>query len=312
MKLWSLPSFLLILIFATPISFIAIAQDEAAEENTNQEAAAQEKTGEQSETTPNDSASEAAKIEPPVSLIEQFTSDIERSVSQELVTPMLAGTENFLTITQPDSHQSDKGVAILLPEWSQPATDARAINFLRQHLPTEGWTTITVQPLLKPEGYPSLADRQALADEENQKIFDDYQSELTTIMTSVMEKAAEYPGIFLVVAQGNNAAMLADLYSEDKVDKPNAFVTLSAHLLTPQDNKNLADTIADSDIPTLDIILKRDNLWVEHFAETRLRNAKRALKPYYRQRELTNFRAGYYPSEALAKEIKGWLTTIGW
>ena len=63
-----------------------------------------------------DMANKQSNIRPPVSLIEQFTQDIERSLDSSLVNPMLAGTEDFLTILQPDNHSTDRGIAILLPE----------------------------------------------------------------------------------------------------------------------------------------------------------------------------------------------------
>ncbi|WP_181902264.1 DUF3530 family protein [Thalassotalea euphylliae] len=255
---------------------------------------------------------EQIEIRPPVSLIEQFTQDIERSVDSSLVTPMLAGTDDFLTILQPDNHSTDRGIAILLPEWEQAATDSRAINFLRQHLPDEGWTTIVIQPLTKPDNYPSQQLKLALAAEENKEILDKYAEKLAPMLTTVMEKAAEFPGIFLVIAQGNNAAILMDLYEQAAVEQPNALITLSAHRQSAVGNQRLANQIAGSDLPVLDIVLKKDVHWIEHFAADRNKAAKRELKPIYRQRALTNFRAGYYPEQALAKEIKGWLTTVGW
>lgn len=294
----------LILLIITGYLFFSSAVAQEEQQETKQE--------EQQNSAPATDSSKDRKISPPVSLIEQFQSDIERSISKDLLSPMLAGTEDFLTITQPDSHQADRGVAILVPEWSQAATDPKAINFLRQHLPHEGWTTITLQPLTKPLNYPAQAERTETAQEENQKLLEEYQTKLAAIMTAVMEKAADFPGIFLVIAQGNNAAMLIDLYQQEKVEKPNALVTLSTYLLTEADNKALANKMAESEIPTLDLVLKKDVLWVQHFAKTRKTTAKKTMKTYYRQRELTNFRAGYYPLETLAKEIKGWVTTIGW
>ncbi|REL36803.1 DUF3530 family protein [Thalassotalea euphylliae] len=257
-------------------------------------------------------ADDQSNIRPPVSLIEQFTQDIERSLDSGLVNPMLAGTEDFLTILQPDNHSTDRGIAILLPEWNQAATDTRAINYLRQHLPNEGWTTIAIQPITKPENYPSQQLKPSLAAEENKEMLTKYAEQLAPMLTSVMEKAAEYPGVFLVIAQGNNAAILLDLYEQAAVEQPNALITLSAHRQSAAGNQRLAEQIAGSELPVLDIVLKKDVHWIKYFAQDRQKAAKRELKPIYRQRELTNFRAGYYPEERLAKEIKGWLTTVGW
>ena len=183
---------------------------------------------------------------------------------------------------------------------------------MRQHLPNEGWTTIAIQPITKPENYPSQQLKPSLAAEENKEMLTKYAEQLAPMLTSVMEKAAEYPGVFLVIAQGNNAAILLDLYEQAAVEQPNALITLSAHRQSAAGNQRLAEQIAGSELPVLDIVLKKDVHWIKYFAQDRQKAAKRELKPIYRQRELTNFRAGYYPEERLAKEIKGWLTTVGW
>ena len=288
------------------------AETAPIEKQENSESSAQEDTTKEENGDKPAASKKRPEIKPPTSLIEQFTGDIERSIDSALVNPMLAGTEDFLTILQPDTHSTDRGIAILLPEWGQAATDTKAINYLRQHLPDEGWTTIAIQPLAKPLNYPSRQEKQAQAIEENGELLKAYQEQLTPLLAAVMEKAAEYPGIFLVIAQGNNAATLMDLYEQALVPPPNAFITLSAHRLTVTGNQRLAEQIAVTELPILDLVLKRDNQWIEHFALDRKKAAKRELKEIYRQRELMNFRTGYYPQEALAKEIKGWLTTIGW
>jgi len=267
------------------------------------------------ETLPEEKANKtqpATDIKPPISLIEQYEQDIKNSVDQSFVTPMLAGTEDFLTIVQPDMHHLDKGVAILLAEWGQAATDVKAINHLRQYLPEQGWTTITIQPVAKPTNYPSSAEKIEVAQENDEKALSQYKEKLTPILTAVMEKAADYPGIFLVIAQGNNAAVLLDLYQTEALKKPNAFIALSAHMLTSKDNHKLANQMANSPLPILDIVLKKDLPWVEHFAPLRKKSAQKELKPFYRQRVLNNFRSAYYPEHTLTKEIKGWLTSIGW
>ncbi|WP_448211836.1 DUF3530 family protein [Colwellia sp. MEBiC06753] len=311
---------LLLLLLLSPVSSIYAQQsteDKTAPETVETPKPEQTKPAPATDESPSESGNSQTpakvNIAPPVSLISQYQQDIERAVSPELLKPMLAGTEDFLTIVQADNHSSDKGTAILLPEWSQAATDAKAINFLRQYLPDQGWTTIVIQPQQKPMAYPSHAEKAVLAIEENQKTLADYQAKLTPILSAVMEKAAENPGIFLVIAQGNNAAILLDLYqSNEQLEKPNALITLSAHLLTEAENKELAKKMATSSLPILDLVLAKDTPWVDHFASLRVKLAKQELKPFYRQRQLMNFRSGYYPEPALAKEIKGWLATIGW
>ena len=69
---------------------------------------------------------------------------------------------------------------------------------------------------------------------------------------------------------------------------------------------------AQSDIPILDLNLKRDNYLVANAAKLRRKLTTQELTLGYRQRELHNVNTGYYPNEMMLKEIKGWLRSIGW
>lgn len=264
---------------------------------------------------PEDSASDNSdkvNITEPISKQAQYLTDIEKSIDKSLITPVLIGTEEVLTITEPDSHSSDKGVVILLPDWQQNATSPKAINFLRQHLPTEGWTTITIQPLPKPASYPSQNEKTELANEENQQTLKEYQQELVKVVDAVMQKAVEYPGVFLLITEGSNGAILLDAYQQELVMQPNAIVLLSAYLPSVEGNNLLASNVATSELPILDLYLSKDNHWLSHIMTPRLRAAKKEMKIYYRQRKLTTFNVGYYPEDELAVTIKGWLASIGW
>jgi hypothetical protein len=43
-----------------------------------------------------------------------------------------------------------------------------------------------------------------------------------------MNVAKQFPGAVVVVAQGNNAAMLVELYDKESTEQPDAFVMLSS------------------------------------------------------------------------------------
>jgi len=269
----------------------------------------------QTETTDNkdeQANSQLTEVTAPTSSINLFKQDIKKFISQKSVTPMMAGTDDFITLVENDLHPTDKGVMILVPEWQQTATSPKAINFLRKHLPTQGWATITLQPLEKPMLYPSRAEKEAERTTENEEAISAYTEKFIPMMAKVFEKAENYPGIFVVVAEGNNAALLMDLFEQQQLPMPNAMVMLSAHQLNEGDNQRLALSIAESDLPILDLYLSSDNNWVHHFVKLRQQLARRELKTYYRQRQFKSFSPSYYPEHILAKSIKGWIASIGW
>lgn len=320
---------MLLFIFTCSLSSSAYAQEDTEEgaEETLQlnpkatEPEPVETTAPQSEknteateesTPPPAAPKKAVAVNPPVSTVELFKNDINKFIDKDVINPLMAGTDDFITLTQTDLHPTDKGVMILLPEWQQGVTSPKAINYLRQYLPTQGWTTITLQPIEKPENYPSSAEKLSEKRENNAKSLTEYKEKLLPMMAAVLEKAAEFPGIFVVISEGNNAAMLLDLFQQQQLPMPNALVMLSAHQLTQEDNIAFATKISEVELPILDLYLKRDNNWVHHFAKLRKQYANRELKTYYRQKQLNNFSPGYYPEQELAKAIKGWLVSIGW
>lgn len=262
----------------------------------------------------------AKKISPvkkPISLTKQHKDDLTHYLSAEQLKPLLAGPDDYLTLVKKYTSANSKGVAILLPEWQQGATNPKAINYLRNALPAKGWSTIAIQPNNKPENYPSTAITVEEQKAENKIALDDYKNKLSTMMNAIMNTAKEYPGIVLVIAQGNNAALLIDLYSQVNSQRPNALIMLSGYrhsnyAFIDSVNEEFAKQLATIELPVLDLYLQHDNPLVLAKAPQRKALAKQEMKVYYRQRQLNNTVTSYYPEVPLLSQINGWLKTIGW
>jgi hypothetical protein len=248
----------------------------------------------------------------PTDPLAQKEQDLTHYLSVEKITPLLAGAEDFITLINDNTASNQKGVMILLPDWQMSATSSNALNYLREVLPNQGWTTITIQPPNKPLGYPSIALKLSQQVEENKKLLAQYQDDLTVLMNAVMQKAKDYPGIFVVVSQGSHAALLANLYSEEKLEAPSAMVMLSSYMFTKADSLALAKKLAMSDFPVLDLYLSREQPLAKSNAAIRKAQATREMKVYYRQTQLHNNQTGYYPEISLLRAINGWLKSIGW
>lgn len=308
------------------LSINAIAQQEEQApsneeimEKTNTSPVVEEKSESKNTDTPN---SNEISIPPPISLTQQFKDDLAHYLPTNNVKPLSAGSDDYITLITENTSVNNKGIAILLPDWQQGATNPKAINFLRKNLPLHGWTTISIQPMNKPENYPSNAIEVDTQRQENQKIIDEYKVKLVTMLNAVINTANDYPGIIMIIAQGNHGAMIVDLLHQTDeqqrlTQEPNALILLSSYVLTnkkliDEANTNFAKKLASSEYPVLDLYLKKDNHIVLYKAKQRLLLSKKEMKVYYRQRQLNSSEMGYYPETELLTQVNSWLRSIGW
>ncbi|KGJ92319.1 DUF3530 family protein [Colwellia psychrerythraea] len=272
---------------------------------------------EEKTTTTQEKTKNTTIIKKPITLTKQHKEDLEHYLAGDQVKPLLAGPDEYLTLVKKYTSTNSKGVVILIPEWQQGATNPKAINYLRNALPAEGWSTIAIQPSSKPENYPSTAITVSEQKKENQLILNEYKNKLASMLNAIMNTAKEYPGIVLVIAQGNNAAFLVDLYNQEDNQLPNALILLSSYRQTSQEltnsvNEDFARQLAFTELPILDLYLKYDNPLVLAKAAQRKSFAKQEMKVYYRQRQLNNTITGYYPEKELLSQVNSWLKAIGW
>lgn len=291
---------ILTIILFTFISFTVIAQEKEQNEVTTKAKKTQSKVA----------------IPSPTSIERQHKSDISHYFPNAKITPILAGPDDYLTLVKENTSVNNKGVAVLLPDWQQGAANPKAINFLRTALSKQGWTTISIQPANKPNNFPSTALKLSEKKDANKTIIDKYKVKLTTLINAVLTKTKDYPGIVIIIAQGNNGALLVDIFDQQEAT-PNALVLLSSYLvnsteLIDEANTAFSEKLAFSEYPVLDLYLKHDHPIVQNKATQRLSKANQELKAYYRQRQINNTVTGYYPEQELLTQINSWLKSIGW
>lgn len=260
--------------------------------------------------------SEATKSEsqrvlvPPADYFSQQQDDIKHYLNQ--VTETLVGTQSHALLEQKSNTPINKGTVLLLPDWHDFIAPAQHLAYLAKTLPDMGYTTISIQPPAMPENYPSTAIAKEERATQNKALLDDYLRQLQALMVNVMEKAQQQQGAILVATAGSNAGFLMSLYQEAAIPVPQAFIMLSAYQLTDQQDLAFAKAVSESELPTLDLYLKHDNMRVEPSVKMRQKESTRNLKVEYRQYKLNNFATGYYPQENTRKAIEGWLASMGW
>jgi hypothetical protein len=305
-------------------------QAEKTEQNANSESQATDKKAntesEATKSTENEAKkadSESVKdtedehqyhviINSPVDSFQQQQQDIKHYLTQEKITPLLVGNDNYLTVINENTTAINQGVMLLIPDWQQSIATPNALNQLRKNMPQHGWTTITLHPPNKPTNYPSQALTVEERSTENIEVLASYSKKFADIMLAVIEKAKTYPGAIIVVAEGNHSAVLLDIYQQNLVGSPGAFVMLSSYMPTIPASDKIAIQLAITDYPILDLYLKRDHRLVLANAVMRKYAAKRQQKVYYRQKQLNNQVTAYYPKNTLTTEIINWLSAIGW
>jgi len=291
----------------------------ATEQTANEEATKVDPLTQQSEeqttepaTTQDSSSHNRPEILAPIDELEQHKSDLDHYMESEELSDILVQAQSFKITTATHETPQNKGTIILLPDWQQALTNPHAINFLRKQLPDMGWTTIAVTPRNAPQNFPSVAIEEQQRATDNTESLTSYKTFLVSLLEQLYEQAKRNPGVIIVLTQGNHALLLPELINEGTIEAPAAMIMLSGYGITQNITSNGAQRISQSDIPILDLYLKRDNYLVANAAKLRRKLTTQELTPGYRQRELHNVTTGYYPNEMMLKEIKGWLRSIGW
>ncbi|SEL82171.1 Protein of unknown function [Colwellia chukchiensis] len=293
-----------------------------ANDNPLQSSNAQQQTGETPAPNANKQPSDTNKqaddhshqviIEPPLDAFNLQQQDIEHFLTSEAVTPLLVGDEKYITLIKEHTTAINQGVMVLIPDWQQGIVSPNALTQLQQNLPGLGWTTITLHPPHQPQNYPSQALTATERQDENREKLASYSKKLAAIMHAVLNKAQNYPGVIVIVAEGNHSAILLDIYQQGIVQPPAAMVLLSSYMPTTAASAKLSQHVAAANYPLLDLYLQRDNRLVLMQAKQRLAAAKRSMKVDYRQKQINNQITAYYPKSGLSKEILSWLSSLGW
>lgn len=139
-----------------------------------------------------------------------------------------------------------------------------------------------------------------------------HEEQLIALLQAAKVRSEDYPGFFLVISQGTSAAWLSKIYAEEKIETPDALVTISPYWPDRKFNQLLAQWLANTPMPVLDLYNQWDNEWARKTVNAREIAAIRSLKLQYRQRQLLGVDLHQQDSTYLSKEIYGWLSHMGW
>lgn len=249
--------------------------------------------------------------------------DLRRELFSDEYTILPLAEQELLVLINDNTTAIARGVAILVTDNGIPLTSRQGLAPLVKQLTGLGWVTMLVSSppsdlflpateIVAPASDTTELAPKASVSQLNQQVMDEHLQRLSMIMQTALTKASEYPGFVLVVAQGTSAASLAQLYTDNTLNAPDALVVVNPYWPDRQFNNQLAQTLANTPMPVLDVYTKRDNNWSQESIQARKIAAIKALKLHYRQREIIGVGLIQQPASYLGKEIYGWLNHMGW
>ncbi|MFT2089830.1 DUF3530 family protein [Paraglaciecola sp. 2405UD69-4] len=272
------------------------------------------------------------------------TLDLERALFSEEYKDFTLGDRQAIYLVQENTTAIALGVAIMIPESGRPIIGQKGLQPLANELNKLGWVTLlmpapevgflqlTTEPPanntdqegtnVAPESMANsdkTASIQNISDlnksamtQLNPEAFSLHEKELIAILQESARQAANYPGFFIVIAQGTSAAWMTKIYSEKKLDIPDALVTISPFWPERKLNDSLPLLMANTPMPVLDLFSENDNSWARQTVELRKISATKSLKLQYRQRSIMGYLYTQQSNLYLSKEIYGWTTYMGW
>lgn len=263
---------------------------------------------------------------------QQLLLDVQRSEFADRYETLLAGERELVVVTQESTTPLTKGVAVIIGESGVGPFNQNSAAELATLMNQYGWVSMVMpaptsafyaegttsaaapaqdQPDTVPNSQQTIHPKQGPVVLE-QSEFDRQEQQFLLQLQAIVPKTQQYPGFFLVIAQGTSAAWLAKIYSEQKLALPDALVVVSPYWPERAYNQQLPDLLANTQMPVLDIFSQWDNEWGKRTTADRKISAEKALKLHYRQRELIGQMIDKEQYKLLSKEIYGWLTQMGW
>jgi hypothetical protein len=254
---------------------------------------------------------------------QQFRLDIERAMFADSYELLNVGDEEVILVVQQNTSPFSRGTAVLIGEAGRGPLSQDNLAPLASYLNKYGWVTMLVSaPTVGVETLAKTDEGEPPADDKINSVaglrtidpqaFEQQEQQLIARLQALKTKSEAYPGFFIVIGQGTTAAWLGKLYAEEKLEIPDALVVISPYWPQRNYNKLIAEQLAQTTMPVLDIYSPWDNEWSLMSQQQRLIAATKSLKLHYRQRQLIG--QPYEPQQHryISKEIYGWLSHMGW
>lgn len=220
--------------------------------------------------------------------------DIVRQFPQVVIEQWRNDDQIIDVMVQPHQRTQAAGTLILLPDMGQHAFYPSWFKEIQQSYPAAGWQVVTLPVRNLTIDPASLANQQ-------QQLLQQLQ---------VLNHQA-LPRPWLLISQGENAALVINLLSETTAIKFDALVSINAFFSDLTLHRQLQPVLSDPRFPVLDLITGYSHPWALAYAPQRLAYARSKQNSLYRQRLLDDIRVHPMQTPVLVKELFGWQRAIG-
>lgn len=274
----------------------------------------------------------------PINKAQLQSLDIQHFVKDKEIRMLEAEEYEFISLLKEDSTGFPKGIAFVVPDVEQSIGHQAAVSAVYDELTNVGWTNMLITmpspEIVAPEvnlwqaqqdllTQATTADAEPIPDQNlSLKSFyteDKYSSNYIETMEQAIEQrmkaamaaAQQFPGFYLYICQGKSCTWLTNLIVEERIEKPDALVMLSAHIPQQDLTDNFNMQVSQAEFPVLDLYRDQDSTWVVNHVKDRRKLARKSFKTNYRQRKLF-YGIDYTTQRRRAvKEIYGFLTSVG-
>ena len=217
-----------------------------------------------------------------------------------------------------------RGTAIILVSLQSQSLNLDTGLVLADSLGEKGWRTLLIptdftqaeatQPATITSAKPVANLLTAPVD------YDAYRLQIIGLTNAAYTRANQFKGYTFLVAEGMTSAVLLDAIHNGLLSAPDTLVSVGAFWPARSKNNALADMLAQSSYPVLDISIPSLSQWQSATVEQRRTAVAASLKQLYRQRSFTaqqsyggaGDRLPRPGSAWLSTEIYSWLRYLGW
>ncbi|OFI34498.1 DUF3530 family protein [Alteromonas lipolytica] len=217
-----------------------------------------------------------------------------------------------------------RGTAIILVSLQSQSVNLDTGLVLGDSLAEKGWRTLLIPTdftQAQATQTPPPASDKPIANLLTAPVdYDAYRLQIIGLINAAYSHANQYKGYTFVVAEGMTAAVLLDALHNSLLNPPDTLVSVGAFWPARTQNNALADMLAQSGYPVLDISLPTLSQWQSATVDKRRKAVAVSLKQLYRQRSFTaqqsyggaGDRLPRPGSAWLGTEIYSWLRYLGW
>ena len=217
-----------------------------------------------------------------------------------------------------------RGTAIILVSLQSQSVNLDTGLVLANMLSEKGWRSLLVptdfNQALVTEMPPETSDKPVASLLTKPIDYDAYRLQVIGLINAAYARANQYKGYTFIAAEGMSAAVLLDAIHNGLLSPPDTLVSVGAYWPARTQNNALAEMMAQSSYPLLDISLPALSRWQSATVRQRRNAVAVSLKQLYRQRSFTAQQSyggadNLLPrpgSAWLGTEIYSWLRYLGW